>query len=139
MGQRASTFLVSVRDVNGRPMAGAVIESYSDGRLLDAKDADGNGDAVLAVEIPSSLRIQYGKHVLWQQIPARKDPEETVFVQFPVCVPGPILTMAEIIGLLGGAAITAGGFFWKHEALKLGGEVLVGAAAFTAIYRHSCL
>jgi hypothetical protein len=61
------------------------------------------------------------------------------YIKIPVCLSQPILTTVEIGALAAGVGLAAVGMAWKQKHAEVVGEVLVGAAAFTAIYRHSCL
>lgn len=61
------------------------------------------------------------------------------YIKIPVCLPEPILTRVEIGVLVAGVGLAIIGMGFKQKYAEVIGEVLVGSAAFTAIYRHSCL
>lgn len=146
LGQDVGTapLLVAVRDVNGRPLSGAFVEVIArDGTTLVSGETDRLGDALLSVPLGTGvfdLRIRAGEYV--KRVPFSGEAirrGETALVQFPICSPMPLVTPVEAGALLIGSVVTAVGFLWKEDAAKLIGEILVGSAAFTFIYRHSCL
>jgi hypothetical protein len=65
--------------------------------------------------------------------------ETGAYVKIPVCLSQPILTGIEIGAIVAGVGLTLGGMYLKQQPAELVGEILIGAAAFTAIYRLSCL
>jgi hypothetical protein len=144
LGQAERRFLVAVRDVNGRPVPGAEVRAGAGGGASRTVFTDSRGDAVVALPPggwPVDFTVVYdAKYVtnvaVGAEAAARGD---TVFVRIPICVAEPLLTVPELLALGGAAALTGAGFMLKSDILKVTGEVLFGAAAFTAIYRHSCL
>lgn len=136
----ATPLLVTVRDVNGRPLAGAIVEARSpDGTLVESGAADSAGDVRFSVPLTGTVELvaRFGDYVRRVSVDAGRN--ETAIIQFPICAPVPFLTTAEGAALVLGGAITAAGFYWKEDAAKLLGEILVGGAVFTLIFRHSCL
>lgn len=136
LGQAAPLFRVVVTDDHGRPVRGVRVEVTPSGTSDSGGQTTGSDGvasfAPTASEVTVTLRV--GDLVTRRR--ARTD--ETLFVQLPICAPEPLLTKTEIAALLAGGVIAGAGFHWKLEPLQILGEVVFGAAAFTAIYRHSC-
>lgn len=132
LSQGASLTVVVV-DPRGTPFSDASVTLQ--GRAMPEK-TNGAGVATFS-SVPLGeviVQIRIGAYVLR----ARGTTDETLFVTVPVCAPGPFLTGTELVALLLGGAATAGGIFMKKRALEMLGEILIGAGAFTAVYRHSC-
>lgn len=127
---------IAVVDVNGRPIRASVSVN---GVAAGQTDSGGFAYAQVPTDRPFHVLVQKDDHVVVKDFSAPGQEVPTAYVQIPVCLPQPILTTAEIAALLGAAAMTGAGFYFKTDALKITGEVLFGAAAFTAIYRLSCL
>ena len=133
LAQGASRIAIIVTDMRGRPVSGALVAI---GPITGTTDSSGRVE--LAPEPgPFDVMVMvsgygYAVHV---------DPGHRgdVFVNLPVCLAQPVLTVPEIGSLAAAALITAAGYYWKFEPAKVTGEVLLGATVFTAIYRLSCL
>jgi len=127
-------FKVVVIDVRGNGFSGVQV-TLSDGQ---SQKTDSNGVATFTypprvAEATATLEVE-GLRIV------RKGPvDQTLFVDLPICGTPKLLTNTEILALAGGAALAAGGTYWKVDAMAVAGEILVGAALFTAIYRHSCV
>lgn len=136
MGQAAGgiPLRVMVTDINGRAVAGAEVTAGAV-RLQDAGHGLYTGDVPAG---PLRIVVRKGEQLVAKDV-AESAADSNVYVQIPVCMPQPLLTTAELVALLGAGALTGAGFYWKVDGLKLTGEVLFGAAAFTAIHRLSCL
>jgi len=129
---------IVVIDTKGHPVSGASVSaSIGTGKPV-AGETDSSGVASLALpQGAGDVTISAGQYayVVPITVPYRGD----VFVTLPVCMAQPFVTTPEILTLLAGVAVTAAGYHWKFEPAKVTGEVLMGAAVFTAIYRLSCL
>lgn len=144
LGQGRSPFRVVVTDAQGVPFRGATVLTLTRTVLSAKTDSAGvasfDGDA-LEAEIPKSagrqivqVRVTIGDLETQREGPL----DETLFVQIPVCAPQPFLTTPELISFALGSALVGAGLYWKVNPLQIVGEVLFGAAVFTAVYRHSC-
>lgn len=139
-----SALAVAVADVRGTAWPGARVEAQIPGvqaPLVAISDRDG----IAILETPAPLgrgldvHVQAGAYSAWKTVTgAEAASGETIFVVLPIRKPEPIMTLTELGSLLLGGAGMAAGYFWKAKALQLGGELLIGASIFTAIYRHSC-
>lgn len=133
-----------VVDVNGRPISGAVVRA-SKARTVEAIVTDSDGVASLRLDpsdsdqIPTRARIEWNGMAIERIITNDETSSLTAFFKFPVCARGPIMTTIEIAALVAGAASIGAGVYWKKEPFQVIGEVLVGAAVFTTIYRLSCM
>ena len=137
------TFAVVVTDVKGDPFAGANVIARQAGVVFDTRKTDSEGVAIFTLAGPVServeIRVEADNLVAERKIPMDSvNAGETLFVQLPVDRPEAILTPLEIGTLLLGGGATFAGVYYKMEALKLAGEILLGAGIFTAIYRHGC-
>jgi hypothetical protein len=140
----ASLLAVAVADIRGNPWPGAQVEVQIPGSktpLIAVTDRDG----IAVIEAPDTVgrgvevHVQAGVYSSWNTwTGAQAASGETLFVVLPVRGPEPLVTLTELAALLAGGAGVAAGYFWKLNALQVGGEVLIGASIFTAIYRHSC-
>jgi len=131
-----------VADVNGRPISGAVVKVAKTGDNL-ITDSDGvanlRRDLSDPGQVPTRVRVEWNGMAIERDIVNDEISSLTSFFKFPVCARGPVMTTIEIASLVAGAASIGAGIYWKKEALQLVGEVLVGAAVFTTIYRLSCM
>jgi hypothetical protein len=132
-------------DVDGRPVKGAHVSVRLPGAVSEVGEtaADGTFVGRFAGGHPGSERVEvevekYGYGIV-RSATVDEGIRGTIFVQLPVCLPQPILTGVELGSLAAGLALAAAGLYWKVKPAELLGEVLIGASAFTAIYRHSCL
>jgi hypothetical protein len=130
LAQGARGFRVVVTDIRGTPFRNAQVTAGNTTLLTDS-----SGHAVFEGASGSfEVTVDIGDMVIRR----KADASETLFVHVPVCSPEPFLTNTEIVALLGAAALAGAGFYWKKDVLSVTGQVFFGAAAFTAIYRHSC-
>lgn len=142
LGQPSSTgsFSVVVTDVKGDPFEGARVTASRGGTDLGAMQTDSHGVAVFNSspgQDPVQVRIDATPYVARRTLSAdAANSGETLFVELPVDRPEPLLTAIEICTLLAGAGAVGAGFYYKAEALKLAGEIILGAGIFTTIYRH---
>jgi len=139
-----SLLAVAVADIRGNPWPGARVEAQIPG-LKEPRIAITDQDGIALLEVPETLgrglevHVQAGAYSSWETwTGAEASSGETLFVVLPVRRPEPLVTLTELGALLAGGAGVAAGYFWNMNALQVGGEVLIGAAIFTAIYRHSC-
>lgn len=136
---------IAVVDVDGRPVKGARVSVRLPGSVPEVGETAGDGTFVVrfAGGHPGSDRVEVevekDGYVVVRSTTMDEGIRGTIFVQLPVCLPQPILTGVELGSLAAGLALAAAGLYWKLKPAELIGEVLIGAAAFTAIYRHSCL
>lgn len=120
---------VLVSDQSGRPVSGALVTSAGSSQ-------ETGHDGVALVPASREVRVTYEGMSVSKDVLRSGD---TVFVTFPVCVSGPLLKPVDIALLAGAGLLTAAGVYWKSDPLKVAGEVIFGASAFTVIYRLSCL
>jgi carboxypeptidase family protein len=141
LGQAPNQPLITVIDRQGKPVQGAHVTLRRGPEELGPVETDGNGDA--RFDAPAGMYdviVRYNGHTIWKEAtPTQIGRGETIVVEFPFCVRDPILKPVDIGLLLAAGALTAGGMYWKVEPLKVVGEVIFGATAFTVIYRLSCL
>lgn len=134
---------IVVTDVRGRGISNAEVSVWSGGREIASDTTDPHGDALFTLATaPSDVRVIFGsqRYTFWSKIPTENIGRGgDVFIQIPVCYSQPLLTTAEGLTLLAGVLVAGAGFYWQVEPAKVTGEVLLGAAIFTAIYRISCL
>lgn len=134
---------VVVTDVRGRAVSGAEVSAWSNGSSVASGTTDSSGEVQLPLGPGSyDIRTVFGSrgYTFWSKASAENLGQGgDVFVEVPVCSSQPLLTTAEGITLLVGAAVIGAGFYWKMKPAEVTGEVLVGAAIFTALYRISCL
>lgn len=140
LGQVAQSFQVVVTDADGRPFGGAVVTINEPGgvsRPTDSKgiaafDASEIARATVSGKVP--VVVSGSGFSVKRDLPI----DQTGFVAIPVCGPQPIISTPELIALVAGGALTGAGMYFKTGPLQVAGEVLFGAAIFTAVYRHSC-
>lgn len=134
---------IVVTDSRGRGISSADVSVWSGGTQIDSETTDAHGDAVFPLTSgPYDVRVIFGsqRYTFWSRIPQENIARGgDVFVEIPVCYSQPLVTTAEGLALLAGVLVTGAGYYWKVEPAKVTGEVLIGAAVFTAIYRISCL
>lgn len=82
-----------------------------------------------------AITVLVGSLVIKREVPV----DQAAFIVIPMCAPAPLLTVPEMIALAAGGGCVAAGLYKKWSPLQVVGEVLVGAALFTAVYRHSCM
>lgn len=139
----ARTVRAVVIDMRGRSISGAEVSAWSNGTMVASGITDSSGQIQLPLTTGSyDIRTIFGseRYVSWS-----KASDTTLgrggdlFIQVPICTGQPLLTTAEAITLALGAAVACAGFYYDFDPAKVTGEVLVGAAVFTSIYRISCL
>lgn len=138
LGQAIAPTRIVVVDVKGHSVPGASVSASIGSNAPILVETDSSGIALM--QLPQgagdlTISAKGLAYVVPVTVPYRGD----VFVTLPVCMAQPFATTPEILTLLAGVAVTAAGYHWKFEPAKVTGEVLVGAAVFTAIYRLSCL
>lgn len=144
LGQARAPFRVVVTDPRGIPFPGAVVLIQAGTTLSGKTDSDGvavfDGAAVEAqVSRGGGQPIVPVRITVGDLETVREGPlDQTLFVQIPVCAPQPLLTTPELVSFALGAGLVGAGLHWKLNPLQIIGEVLFGAAVFTAVYRHSC-
>lgn len=132
LAQAAPSWSVVVTDPNGLPFPNAEVSidggatARTDSHGIAAFPNPGSGSRTVRIRVEGFDLVRQGRG------------DETLFVQVPVCAPQEILTSPEILACALGAALVGAGLYWKVSPLQIVGEVLFGAAAFTAVYRHSC-
>jgi hypothetical protein len=134
----AATGRVIVVDANDRPVPNA---SVSVNGLEGRTDSYGIFNFPLPIVTPGgslTILVQDDRYSVKTTRPAT-EVEVGAYVKIPVCLAQPILTTVELGALAAGIGLATVGMVWKQKHAEIVGEVLVGAAAFTAIYRHSCL
>lgn len=135
LGQ-AQSVRVTVIDIGGRPVGGAVVTVSG-----VSKTTDTSGDAVIEAGPGSKeIVVEYdGRRI--SEIASSEDIARgnNVFVKFPFCIRDPLVKPIDLAILAGAAALTAAGYYWKVDPLKVAGELVFGAEVFGLIYRMSCL
>jgi len=127
---------IVVIDANDRPVSGASV-TITNGPFGETDRAG----IFRMSSVPGglvSITVQKGEYA----VQVTKDASELAsgaYIKIPVCLGQPIVTPVEIGALAVGIGCAIGGVYWKSKPAEVVGEVLIGAAAFTAIYRHSCL
>ena len=126
---------IIVVDAQDRPVSDAEVSANGlDGRT--------NGRGIYEFPLPATtsvtITVRVGDYAVRTVRPAA-EVETGAYVKIPVCLAQPIVTSIEIGALAVGIGCALAGVYWKAKPAEVIGEVLIGAAAFTAIYRHSCL
>lgn len=139
----ARTVRAVVVDMRGRSISGAEVSAWSNGTMVASAVTDSSGQVQLPLTTGSyDIRTIFGseRYVFWSQVSdTTLGRGGDIFIEVPVCSSQPLLTTSEAITLGLGAVVACAGFYYKVDAAKVTGEVLLGAAVFTAIYRMSCL
>jgi hypothetical protein len=134
---------VVVVDHRGRAVSDAEVSAWSGGTNMASGITGSSGEALLSLPPGSyDIRTVFGSrgYTFWSKVSSDDIARGgDVFVDVPVCASQPLINTAEGATLLVGAVIIAAGFYWKAEPARVVGEVLVGAAIFTSLYRISCL
>jgi hypothetical protein len=126
-------YLVVVTDPRGNPYPGARVTLQ--GQALPQTT---NADGVAAFPAVSPGQVIANVQVGDLKVNGAGSADATLFVTVPVCAPGPFLSNTEIIALIGGGAMTFGGLKWKSPGIQTVGEIFLGAAVFSCLYRASC-
>lgn len=129
---RPDPFRVVVTDVRGTPFRGVSVAVSGAGQAVT--DAEGTASFGTPPSPEADVTLRIGDLVSRKH--ARTD--ETLFVQLPICAPPRLLTNTEIVAILVGGSMTGAGLYWNVQGLQIVGEIVLGGALFTAIYRHSC-
>lgn len=142
LAQGGPSVQVVVTDSRGHPVKGARVQVRSSAETRDGDtDSQGTFTAFFGADLRSGQLIQIvaeqDGYVVQRTLPV-SDLRYPVFLQIPVCIAGPFLTTPELIGAGAGVLLATAGFLWKKQPLVLAGEILAGASAFSAIFRHSC-
>ena len=127
---------IVVTDMRGRPVPGAFI---STGSVQNTAITDSSGRALINLGSAESTDVTVSAGGYTHTATVNAGGPNDVFVNLPICLAQPILTVPEMGSLAAAVLITAAGYYWKIEPAKVTGEVLFGATVFTAIYRLSCL
>jgi len=143
LGQAAPiSHVIIVVDHSGRPVSGVQLSLLgTGGREAVTATTDGEGKAVFQVE-PGNYEVQtsFKGIVLAQSLKQDQISRGlTTFVQLPFCVVDPIVRPVDLVILGGAAAFIAAGSYWKVQPLTMVGEIAIGAAIFSLIYRLQCL
>jgi hypothetical protein len=133
LGQITAPLVVVVVDPRGTPFSGAQVTLQ--GRAMP--EATNSSGIAKFGDVPAGqavVQVKVGDYLLR----AQGSTDQTLFVTVPVCAPGPLLSGTEIVALVLGIAATAGGVVKKYRSLEVLGEIFIGGAIWTSIYRHSC-
>lgn len=131
-------FRVVVTDIRGNAFRDARVTASVDGQPLYDVTTDEHGAASLPVSPGRiiNVRVDAGGYVANRKV---ENTDETLFISLPVCAPQPFLNTTEIVIMAAAGAMVGAGNHWKQlSALKMVGELGLGAAVFSAVYRHSC-
>lgn len=136
LAQAFSPVTVVVTDFSGKPVEGAEVQSGQERQITN-----GNGMAFLEYTSPNQEVVALYEDLVASASVGDVDLSrgDTVFINFPVTIPGPLLRPIDLAILGGAAALTLAGIHYKSDALKTVGEVVFGAGAFGIIYRLSCI
>lgn len=132
-------FRVVVTDIRGNAFRNAKVTAYVNGQELFEVSTDKTG----AAAFPSTpaggtitVRVEAEGYVVTRRI---DNTDETLFISLPVCAAQPFLTTTEMVILATSGAMVGAGLKWKQlDMLQILGELGLGAAIFSAVYRHSC-
>jgi hypothetical protein len=134
LAQAASaSFKVVVIDVRGNGFRGVQVT------LSDGQTAVTDGDGIATFDKAPRGEVDVTLEMDGLKIARHGNTSESLFVDLPICGTPKFLTKTEIIALVGGGAMAGAGTYWDIGTLSVVGEIIVGAALFTAIYRHSCV
>lgn len=134
-------FRVVVTDIRGNAFGDAKITAYVNGQQLYEVTTDSHGVAAVPLAPGVSggvitVRVEAGGYVVNRKI---ENTDDTLFISLPVCAPQPFLTTTEVVIMVTAGAMVGAGSHWKQYGfLKMLGELGLGAAVFSAVYRHSC-
>lgn len=131
----APSVRVMVTDVNGRPVDGAEVR-VGQVFLVPAGESGLYSGSVPGG--PARIVVRKGEQVIAKDVNGVRG-DENVYVQFPICFAQPLLTTAEAVAFGLGAALAVAGAVTKMKTAELGGEILIGASIWTALFRLSCL
>lgn len=141
LGQVLSAGLqVVVTDPAGRPFQ-AIVSLDAQPQITANTDSHGVANFSGQNIVPYvrdgkvAVTVQSGGLIIKREVPV----DQAAFVVIPMCAPSALLTVPEMIALAAGGGCVAAGLYKKWTPLQVVGEVLVGAALFTAVYRHSCM
>lgn len=127
-----TNFQVVVIDVNGTPVAGALVTANGG----QATYTDDSGIARFSIAGGRSIDLtaktgEYAisKTVQWESadIPA--------YISFPIRIQTDIVKTAEMVAFVAGVGLIGAGYVWKLDPLKIVGEIVTGAIVFAMIYR----
>lgn len=126
-------YLVVVTDPRGNPYPGARVTLQ--GQAMP-QTTDSSGVATFPPVSPGQVlaTVQIGD----LKVNGAGTADASLSVTVPVCAPGPILSNTEIVALIAGGAMTFGGLKWKSSGVQTIGELILGAAIFSTLYRASC-
>lgn len=142
LGQSVSQSMltVDVVDVTGKPIPEADVEVRGAGPVQTGK-TDQHGRVDFAVQQgPLDVRAIVHDLVVTKEVTSEELKKgATAFMQFPICVTGPIVRPIDLLIFGTAGAMIAAGSHFKIRALEMTGEVALGAAMFGLIYRLSCV
>lgn len=138
LGQPALQALkIVVVDANGRPIPDA--EVGLPGRQVEKTDWHGTSvfeGVTGAVEV----RVTYKDLTIARRLSADEATNGTTqFLQFQICVADPIIRPVDLVIVGGATALILAGSYYKVKPLSTVGEITIGAAIFSFIYRLQCL
>jgi hypothetical protein len=137
-----NNLIVEVVDQSGKPVQDAQVEFFSGSQSQGAKNTDSHGTVSFSANGggPFEVRATYTGLTIGQTISSGDIAKgHTAFLQFPVCIMGPLFRPIDIVifGVAGG--LIAAGSYWKVKPLEMTGEIALGAAVFGFIYRLQCM
>jgi hypothetical protein len=134
LAQAAPTpFKVVVIDVRGNGFRGVQV-TLSDGQTT-VTDSEG----IATFLTPPRGEVDVTLTFDGLTIVRRSNTNQSLFVDLPMCGTPKFVNNTEIIALVVGGVTAGVGTYWKLDALSTVGEIIVGAALFTVIYRHACV
>jgi hypothetical protein len=133
LGQAIAPFKVVVIDVRGNGFRGVLV-TLSDGQT-SVTDSEG----VATFLTPPRGEVDATLTIDGLTIVRRSNTSQSLFVDLPICGTPKFVNNTEIIAIVVGGAMAGAGTYWKVGAISTVGEIIVGAALFTMIYRHACV
>jgi Carboxypeptidase regulatory-like domain len=135
--------VVEVVDITGNPVNGATVEIAGSGPNGTTANivTDKKGQAVANVAPGNyTLRATYNDLVIVKKISQEEMLSgATAFLQFPVCIHGPLFRPIDLAIFGAAASMIVAGSHFKVKALEMTGEIALGAAIFGFIYRLQCI
>lgn len=135
---------VVIVDANGRPIGGADVELLRLGGAnaeVMASKADSQGIATFeAPSGPVEIRAIYKDLTISRRLNADEVASgNSIFLQFQICVSEPLIRPVDVAIIGSATALILAGSYFKIRPLETVGEIAVGAAIFSFIYRLQCL
>lgn len=133
LGQVPLPFKVVAIDVRGNGFRGVQVT------LSDGQTALTDSEGVATFLTPPKGEVDATLSIDGFTVIRRGNTNQSLFVDLPICGIPKFINNTEITALIVGGAMAGAGTYWKIDAISTVGEIIVGAALFTVIYRHACV